>query len=126
MVPPHESITLVDASGTLINHLEGWGFEHQGLGLWKGCILRRGEGHSKKLRSCFMGDSSSSGECWWELRNPNRQMPEKESGIRKIGYYLFQPANPTTKIQGLEARGSIEDDLVEQWRKCPNTPLFSG
>ena len=40
-------------------------------------------------------------------------MPEKGSGIRKIGYYLFQPANPTTKIQGLEARGSIEDDLVE-------------
>ena len=61
MVPHHESITLVDASGTLINQLEGWGLEHQGLGLWKGCILRRGEGHSKKLRSCFMGDSPSSG-----------------------------------------------------------------
>ena len=99
MVPPHESITLVDASGTLINHLEGWGLEHQGLGLCKGCILRRGEGHSKKLRSCFMGDSSGSGECWWELRNPHRQMPEKGSGIRKIGYYLFQPANPTTKME---------------------------
>ena len=113
MVPPHESITLVDASGALINQLEGWGLEHQGLGQWKGCILCRGEGYFKKLRSCFIGDSPGSGEHWWELRIPHSQMPEKGSGIRKIGYYLFQPANPTTKIQGLEVRGSIEDDLVE-------------
>ena len=100
MVLPHESIAHVDASGGLINQLKGWGLEHQGLGLWKGCILCRGEGHSKKLRSCFIGDSPSSSEHWWKLGNPHRQMPEKGSGIRKIGYYLFQPANPTTKIQG--------------------------
>ena len=50
MVPPHKSITLVDASGTLIDHLEGWGLERRGLGLWKGCVLRGGEGRSPRNR----------------------------------------------------------------------------
>ena len=47
------------------------------------------------------------------IEEPPQTDAREGEGIRKIGYYLFQPANPTIKIQGLEARGSIEDDLVE-------------
>ena len=47
------------------------------------------------------------------IEEPPQTDAQEGEGIRKIGYYLFQPANPTIKIQGLEARGSIEDDLVE-------------